>query len=48
MKKILSLQTMDEKDNTSLCVAPNISNVSIRCKKQSTISIFMCVNKPNK
>lgn len=45
MKKILSLQTMVEKDNTSLCVA---SDISIGCKKQSTVSIFMCVNKPKK
>ncbi|HEM3502786.1 TPA: class III lanthipeptide [Streptococcus suis] len=43
MKKILSLQTLSEKSQTKLHAA---SNISILCKKQSTISLIWCVWKP--
>ncbi|MGT2738175.1 class III lanthipeptide [Streptococcus pantholopis] len=40
MKKILSLQTMSSVEQARFSSA---SNTSIICKKQSSISLFLCV-----
>lgn len=45
MKKILSLQTLVEKEHTELHAA---SAISLMCKKHSSISLFWCVWQPKK
>ena len=44
MKKILSLQTMVTVKQAKFCKA---SNASIMCKKQSSVSLFLCVKSAN-
>ncbi|WP_124068238.1 class III lanthipeptide [Clostridium sp. E02] len=41
MKRVLELQTMQAKNYESAAA----SNLSVSCKKESTISVFWCVIK---
>ena len=45
MKNILSLQTLISTEKATLC---NASNLSVTCKKQSSISLFLCVKTTDK
>lgn len=45
MKKVLSLQTMVSIEQAKFC---NASNLSVMCKKQSSISLFLCVKTTTK
>lgn len=45
MKKILSLQTILSTEQIKFCSA---SNISVMCKKHSSISLFLCVKTINK